>query len=213
MERISCENNGWFGRRRSHVPNALENYFRAIDYLEQNIDFPLDSDDDPIESYGVHKHIFYLFTVIVTILSAGSALLAYMKKSEVAEDLTKTNNPGEISSSLEIFIMICICIDGFFFSLVFFLSTIVYCIPKARIFSILSLISVVSIISTLFLCYVHVIYLLTFIVRILYYVYLRYVVSILYTILLLPPPVQPSGVNNGEEEIHTDDEVDGSNEE
>lgn len=108
MERISCNNEGWFGRRRSHVPNALENYFRAIDYLEQNIDFPLDSDDDPIESYGWHKHIFYIFTLLITILSGGSAFLAYMKKDQVAEDLTKTNTPGEKSDFLEMFIFICI---------------------------------------------------------------------------------------------------------
>lgn len=108
MERISHEEGGWFGRRRSHAPNGLENYFRAIDYLEQNIDFPLDSEDDPIESYGWHKHIFYVFTLLITLLSAGSGFLAFMKKDQVAEDLTKTGTPGEKSSFLEMFILICI---------------------------------------------------------------------------------------------------------
>ncbi|CAI2377001.1 unnamed protein product [Moneuplotes crassus] len=207
MERISCNNEGWFGRRRSQAPNALENYFRAIDYLEQNIDFPLDSEDDPIESYGWHKHFFYIFTLLITILSAGSAFLAYSKKDQVAEDLTKTQTPGEKSSFLENFILICICVDAIFFSIIYLLSTVVYCIPKAKIFSVLSLISVISIISTLFLCYVHVIYLLTFIVRILYYVYLRYVVSILYTILLMPMPPQARNANNQDEDILTDVEI------
>mmetsp|Transcript_17064 Transcript_17064/g.19065 ORF Transcript_17064/g.19065 Transcript_17064/m.19065 type:complete len:133 (+) Transcript_17064:202-600(+) len=132
MERISCKENGWFGRRRSHVPNALENYFRAIDYLEQNIDFPLDSEDDPLESYGWHKHIFFLFTILLTILSGGSAFLAYSQKDQVAEDLTKSNIPGEKSDFLELFITICISTDAFFFSLIFVLSIFCYCIPKAK---------------------------------------------------------------------------------
>lgn len=39
--------------------NGLENYFRAIDYIEQNIDFPPDSESDPVEMYSSHKHIFF----------------------------------------------------------------------------------------------------------------------------------------------------------
>ena len=42
------------------------------------------------------------------------------------------------------------------------------------------------IITVLFLCYIHQIYLLTFIARICYYIYMRYVISILHTILLMP---------------------------
>jgi hypothetical protein len=190
MEKISSADHGWFGGRRSTPPNALENYFRAIDYLEHNIDFPLDSSDDPVESFSCHKHIFFILTIFISVLNLGSAYLAYNKKDQVARDLTKTSTPGDRSDFLEMFIFVCIIVDTVLFTSGFLLGFFCYFVPKAKTYGYLSLISVISIISTLFLCYVHPIYLLTFIVRIVYYVYIRYVVSILHTILLMPPPLE-----------------------
>lgn len=122
MEKISHADNGWFGGRRSNPPNALENYFRAIDYLEQNIDFPLSSNDDPLESYSCHKHVFFTFTILVTLLNLGSAYLAFERRDQVAEDLTKTNKPGEKSGFLEMFILICLIIDTVLFTSCFVLG-------------------------------------------------------------------------------------------
>lgn len=122
MEQLSCGGGGWFGGRRTHVPNSLENYFRAIDFIENNIDFPMNSDDDPVSSYSTHQHVFYFFSLLMFALNGGSAFLAYMRKDTVAENLTKSDIEGERSNFLEIFILASIVTDSFFCVLVFLLS-------------------------------------------------------------------------------------------
>jgi hypothetical protein len=126
MEQLSCGNHGWFGGRRTQAPNALDNYFRAIDFIENNIDFPLGSDDDPIESYSFHQHIFYIFSLLLFALNTVSAVLAYMRKDTVAQNLTTNEVDGDKSQFLKIFIMGSIGVDAFFYVMVFFLSHFCY---------------------------------------------------------------------------------------
>ena len=73
--------------RRTQVPNALENYFRAIDFIEHNIDFPLNSEDDPIELYSIHKHIFFILSLLLFILNSASFYLGLERKDTVVDSL------------------------------------------------------------------------------------------------------------------------------
>ena len=52
--------------------NQLDNYFRAIDYIEQNIDFPPASEDDPVELYSYQSHIYLVLCTLMFLLNAGS---------------------------------------------------------------------------------------------------------------------------------------------
>lgn len=71
MKPKESENGGIFANLGNRG-NQLENYFRAIDYIEQNIDFPPDSEDDPVELYSFQKHIFMVLCMLMFICNAGS---------------------------------------------------------------------------------------------------------------------------------------------
>ena len=213
MERISGTGIIANFGRRTQVPNALENYFRAIDFIEHNIDFPLDSEDDPIELYSIHKHIFFWLTIIMFILNSASFYLGLQRKDTVVDSLIKADDSAGRSNFLSIFILSSLIVDLFIFTLWFLIWWFLYCYPKAKGFRIVSILAVISTVSVLFCCYIHQLYLLTFIWRILYYVYVRYVISILHTVLLMPsirnddqpaplPPIQEEEIplRNGENE-------------
>lgn len=112
-----------FGQRN----DRLENYFRAIDYLEHNIDFPCDSDDDPVELYSFQKHIFFILTTLMFLLNVGSFYLAFHNKNKVVDNLTKnpkgTNNR---SSFVSVFIMTCLAIDGILFMIIIISGWLAY---------------------------------------------------------------------------------------
>lgn len=72
--------------------DPLRNYFRAIDYLENNIDFPPDQTDNLIERYMYHKKIFaivliFLFGVNFIWTSAG-----ILQRDNIVSNILAINN-------------------------------------------------------------------------------------------------------------------------
>ena len=80
-------------------------------------------------------------------------------------------------------------IDIFVFIAAFIMGVLAFVSNKSRIYNTHSSFAIASMVCVVFLSYVHQIYLLAFIVRIMFYVYIRYMISLLHTILLQPVQV------------------------
>lgn len=126
MEQRPAERGGFFGFGGGRAPNALENYFRAIDFIEQNIDFPIHVDYEAIDSFRMHRHLYYAFAVFLFLLNGSSSYLAYRRKDTVAENLTKTNKGDDASDFLSFFILMSIFADMFFYIAAFIISSFCY---------------------------------------------------------------------------------------
>lgn len=126
MKQKKSEYGGIFAQFSSNRVNQLENYFRAIDYIEQNIDFPPDSEDDPVEMYSFQKHIFVALCILITFFNVGACFLAMCHKNKVVDNLTKRGHGSNKSSFINIFIIACIAVDVIFFLGIFLTGTLAY---------------------------------------------------------------------------------------
>ena len=176
---------------------ASQDYFN-LKYLEENIDFPIEPDIDPIEMYIINRKIYAFLLIIVTIINTTWSVYSLSTTQSVVNTIFQISKIYYIPYQLMLIIYMIIYLDLFLSMIVFITGLFSLCTSKSKLLNTHSLLAIVSMIlvilrdiiwyciMAILLWYVHQIYFLAFIIRIMLYVYARYMVSLLHSILLLP---------------------------
>lgn len=160
---------------------------RLVSYLEGNIDFPPDMASDPVKLYVKHRFYFIISLILLIAINVMcSAVGIFNKQNEIAA-LTETKKFKQTQKFLDTFLQVIFSIDIFLYILLGITGFAAYHTNKSRLLSLHSTVSVASIIAVVFLSYIHEVFLGAFLARIIFYVYVRFVISLLHTILLMPP--------------------------
>ena len=157
-----------------------------LQYLEENIDFPPEHDADPIELYVINKRIYGILLFIVTGINIAWSTYSLANTRNVITTILTANRVYDIPDGFILFINTLLMMDILIFMVMFMTGLFSLISNKSRLFNYHSMLSIVSMVCVILLSYVHQVYLLAFIVRIMFYIYVRYMVSLLHTILLMP---------------------------
>ena len=159
---------------------------RLINYLEGNIDFPWDQANDPVSLYIRHRRIFIVWLSLLLILNIVCSFVGLKQRKQEINTISARENSRNSSKILDIFLDIFLTVDMIVYLSVAGTGLVSYITNKSRYFNAHSYLCVGEIIVVVFLSYIHQIFLGAFLVRIIYYVYVRFVISLLHTILLIP---------------------------
>lgn len=159
---------------------------RLFDYLEGNIDFPLESNNDPVWMYIKHRKIYLILLFVVTIMNIIWTVVGLKEKKSELKTLTAQTTEENVPSFLSTFLEVFLAIDMIVYLVMFFSGCSSFFTNKSGHFNFHSYMWVSQIIVVVFLSYIHQIYLIVFLIRIVFYIYVRYVISLLHTILLIP---------------------------
>ena len=157
-----------------------------MEYLEENIDFPPEQDADVIELYNTNKKIYLVLLIIIFGINIACSTISLLTTRSVLYNILTANQVYEIPDFFVLTVNTFLSVDIVIFTSVFITGMISYRTNKSNIFNTHSVLAIFSMVCVIFLSYVHQIYLLAFIIRILFYVYIRYMISLLHSILLQP---------------------------
>jgi hypothetical protein len=173
-------------RNSSYENNALQQYFRNIEYLENNIDFPPEIGESVIDLYMYHKRIYCLVLVGLLLLNLVCSFMGIFRRDRILENIIEINNRKEVPKFFIVFLEIGLTIDIVAYISVFICGVMSLFTNKSRIFNMLSTLCVFEIFSSIMLCYIHQLFLIAFLLRTVFYVYTRFLISMLHTLLLMP---------------------------
>lgn len=160
---------------------------RLINYLEGNIDFPLDMASDPVKLYIRHRKVYLIVLFLIFALNISCSIIGLINRQEEIRTITRVNRVHETRAFLNIFLDVAFGVDILIYLVLWILGLLSYWSNKSTMFNAHSVFWVLTIITVVFLSYIHQIFLLAFLARIAFYVYVRYVISLLHTILLMLP--------------------------
>jgi len=167
--------------------SGLARYFRAIEYLENNIDFPPGIEDgDIVLNYVYHKQAYSVILIILTVIDIWWSLLGFFRQDKILENIIEINGEKDVPGFFIIFLKVSLCLDLFAYWSVFIFAVFSLYTDKVKYFSILSTLWVFQVFSAVMLCYIHQLYLAAFLLRTVFYIYTRLVISHLHTLLLMP---------------------------
>jgi hypothetical protein len=167
--------------------SVLYNERRLINYLEGNIDFPPDIASDPVKMYIKQRRFFSLALVFMLVIDIVCSIVGFINRQDEIRTLSQIDRVQSSTRFLGIFLEVIFSIDIMVYGVQSLFGVLAYFTNKSSLFNIHSMMTVGSIVTVIFLSYIHQIFLGAFLFRIVYYVYVRYVISLLHTILLLPP--------------------------
>ena len=168
--------------------NALNDYFRAIDYLEDNIDFPPEQTNNHalLDSYIYHRWTFVICLLSIASVNICCSLVGFTNKDDVLANIIAINGSDKAPKFFYIFLQVSLTIDVVVHSMVLFTGLLCFITNKSKIFHYHSFICVTAFFTSILLWYIHQLFLVAFLLRTLFYIYVRYVISLLNTILLMP---------------------------
>ena len=142
------------GARHSEGGNDhLAQYFRALDFLEENIDFPPDHIDNHmlVDNYMYHRCTFILLLLSLFTINIFCTLVGYLKEEKVLETVVAINDSESAPKFFVMFLKVTLTIDVVIHGCQFITGLVGYCTNKTVVLNWHSMFSVAAIFSSILL--------------------------------------------------------------
>ena len=128
----------------------------------------------------------YLSSYFYLLLTLYALPLECCKKIILYQIFLQLTVINKVPHFFVVFLEICMTIDVIIYLTVLILGFLSIITNKSNVYGWLSIFGVIEIFSAILLWYIHQLYLIAFIGRTIFYVYTRYIISLLHSILLMP---------------------------
>lgn len=167
---------------------------RLINYLEGNIDFPYDGITDPVFVYVKYRRVYIFCLVSVILFNLFCSYIGIKNRESELNTIAEESINNDLLRGVErsvppflsAFLEVILSVDMLVYMAMGVSGLVAYKTNKSRHFNIHSYLCVGEIIVVIFMSYIHQIFLLAFFIRIVFYVFVRFLISMLHTILLIP---------------------------